>query len=277
MKLLDILQEKRSIPAKYKGDIRTLKEYIFRDWQTFNQKVVPSFKLLRGRVVKESYNSTSAKNSLMSLVDFAAKKYTAECTNRKYMWNEIFPRKERYALATQLVEFFEKYNLTPENSLILEQGSQEHEAKVSFSEIEVGVSDDKPKLVLNFNYDEETTNYITNILSKGQTLQLRESDLMIMKNLLKVNLMDVSSGQQMSYLRFEIEESSITRPDIKQLTSGAFLNRPVVLEIIGDASEQFSDTEPELDSTNQVQSPEISDTELREIVKESILKYKGRI
>ena len=89
--------------------------------------------------------------------------------------------------------------------------------------------------------------------------------------------MDVSSGQQMSYLRFEIEESSITRPDIKQLTSGAFLNRPVVLEIIGDASEQFSDTEPELDSTNQVQSPEISDTELREIVKESILKYKGRI
>ena len=277
MKLLDILQEKRSIPAKYKGDIRTLKEYIFRDWQTFNQKVVPSFKLLRGRVVKESYNSTSAKNSLMSLVDFAAKKYTAECTNRKYMWNEIFPRKERYALATQLVEFFEKYNLTPENSLILEQGSQEHEAKVSFSEIEIAATEDKPKLVINLNYDEETTNYITNILSKGQTLQLRESDFQSMNNLLKVKLIDVSSGQQMSYLRFQVEESGITRPDVKQLTSGAFLNRPVVLEIIGDAVDQQSDNTQEFNSNQQSPEPPISDSELREIVKESILKYKGRI
>ena len=111
MKLIDILNEKRGIPENNKVDISILKEYIFKDWQVYNQKLIPSFKHLRSNVLKESYSNISARNNVSNVVDFAAKKYVSEKTDRKYMWNEVFSKGNRINLTSQLVEFFEKYNL----------------------------------------------------------------------------------------------------------------------------------------------------------------------
>ena len=85
MKLLDILNERVEIPKEERINSASLKQYIFEDWQIFNQKLVPSFKYLRSKVVKESYSPRTAKNNLMNVVEFAAKKYTAENTNRKHL------------------------------------------------------------------------------------------------------------------------------------------------------------------------------------------------
>lgn len=282
MKLLDILNERKSIPEEFRGDTNILKEYLFKDWQTFNQKVVPSFRLMRNRIVKESYSSRSAKNTIMNIVEFAAKKYVAECTSRKYMWNEVFPKESRYALVNELVEFFERYNLTETYELITEQGGGPREAKITFSEIEVEVVDNQPKLVINFNYDEETTNYITNILGNGQGLKLSDNDFQLIQNMVKIGLTDVSSGQKMSYLKFNVNGTTITRIDLKHLTGGAFLNRIVNLEVI--ATEQPEQPEeptqepeqaPEEEPVQEPAEPELTDREIKEIVNESIKKFIG--
>lgn len=301
MKLLDILNEKREIPIEEKVDISVLKEFIFKDWQTFNQKMVPTFKLLRNRIVKENYNTRSAKNTVNSIVDFAAKKYVAECTTRQYLWNEIFPKNERLNLVNELIEFFERYNINENNELIVEQGASTREAKITFSEIEVEVVDNHPRLVLNFNFDEATTNYITTALANGQTLKLSDSDFQLIRGLFKIGIEDVSSGQKLSYLKFNVKGSSISRTDLKHLIGGAFLNRVVNLEVSGSEGEQQEEpqAEPEIpqeepqkeptpQATEPVRSidksrqklgprfkkqPELSDKEIKEIVNESIKKF----
>jgi len=286
MKLTDILNERKEIPAEDKIGIQTLKEYIFKDWQTFNQKVVPSFKHLRSQVMKENYSNRGAKNNIMSIVEFAAKKYIAEMTVRKYLWNEMFPKNERIELAGQLVEFFERYNLTEDAQLLSEQGDAPREAKITFGEIEVEIEDNQPRVVLNFNFDEETTNYITNVLAKNQGLKLAEGDFHLIQDSIKVSLVDVSSGHRMSYLKFGVKGSSISRVDLKHLTGGAFLNRSVTLEIIGndegapEGEEDFG-AEPEVNAEPKQSilptrpSPKVTNQEIREAVQQSIKHIMG--
>lgn len=287
MKLLDILQERRSVPEQYKIDTSVLKEYIFKDWQIFNQKVVPSFKLLRNRIVKESYNARVAKNNIMGIVEFAAKKYIAECTNRKYLWNEMFPKEDRYRIANELLEFFEKYNLDDNLGLLTEQESSTREAKITFEDIEAEVEHESALLILNFNYDEATTNFITNILSTGKGVKLGEVELAKIQALLKCNIKDLSGEQQMSYLKLKVDNTNISRTDLKRLSGGAFYNRIVTLDVIQNSNNE----EPSQENPENAQQPEtappatqpqaaeppITNAEIKEIVMESINKYRNYI
>lgn len=277
MKLIDILKERKEIPQENKVDISILKEFIFKDWQTFNQKVVPSFKTLRNRVIKENYNTRRAKNYISNIVEFAAKKYVAEHTNRKYVWNEVFSKNERLHLVNELTEFFEKYNLTETHELISEQGGITREAKITFSDIEIEIIENHPKIALNFNFDEATTNYITSIISKGQSIKISEKDLQLIASMLKVGIKDATSGNKLSYLKFFVEGRTIQRTDLKHLSGGAFLNRAVVLEVEGEAQPEQPETQENepVEEPTQQQAP-VSDEELKEIVNESIKVVLGK-
>lgn len=293
MKLLDILNEKIEIPKECKIELSSLKKYIFEDWQTFNQKLVPSFKTLRNRIIKEKYSNVTAKNNLMNVVEFAIKKYVAENTDRKYSWNHVFPKNERYELVRQLVEFFETYNLNDKLELLTEESDAQREASISFDSIELEVVNNKPIMAFNFKYDNSTTNFIINMLGRNKTLKLSDFDLQTLNGLVTFRLEDVTSGNRLSYLKFHSSNSSVSRTDLKHLNT--IHNRRVILEIIevpvSEPEIQNQPTEPNSDEVETepitpepipTQAPEIkrpqdvvSDKELKEIVNNSIKKVLG--
>ena len=127
------------------------------------------------------------------------------------------------------------------------------------------------------------------MLGKGQSVKLQENDFVMLQNLLKVSLTDASSGQKMGYLKFIVNSSMITRTDLKQLSGGAFLNKPVTLEVF--TSEQPETEQPEEPTEEPTPKeepqakptevpevePELTDKEIKEIVNESIKKFFGEI
>lgn len=288
MKLLDILNERVEIPKEERINSASLKQYIFEDWQIFNQKLVPSFKYLRSKVVKESYSPRTAKNNLMNVVEFAAKKYTAENTNRKHNWNQLFPLNERYELVSELVQFFETHNLDENYQLLTEQDGQTREASITFSQVELEVANNQAFLVLNFKYDDSTTNFVINALSRNQSLKLSDQDSQLIKGIVTFNLTDSSSGQKLSYLKYNIDSKSILRSDLKHLIS--INNRRVILEVITQETvvepAPAEQPQPEVEQPQQ-QAPEqiaepinqaaqnVSDKELKEIVNQSIKELLG--
>jgi len=231
MKLTDILNERRELPTENRIDVETLKEFIFKDWQIFNERVVPTFKHLRNKVVKEAYSGVNARNNFYNIANFAAKKYIAEKTDRKYKWNEVFLASDRARLAEVLCEYFEKYNLDEEYGLITEQEGGQKKGRASFSDIEIEIIGNKPLFILNFNFDESTQNFITTATGKGQNVSLSNEDFELMKGQLKVSLKNASDMGKLSYLKLIVIGSSISRIDLKTLVGGAFLNRLVTLEV----------------------------------------------
>ena len=289
MKLLDILNERIEVPAENKIDLSIVKEYIFKDWQVFNQKLVPSFKTLRNRVVKEYYSSNIAKNNLMNVVEFAVKKYVAENTDRQYTWNHLFTRNDRINLANQLVEFFEKHNLNDKFELLTEDAGIQREAAISFDGVEIEIVNNRPVMTINFKYDDSTTNFVINKLSKNQILKVSDFDLQTLQGLVTFRLEDAASGQRLSYLKFHSSSNNITRTDLKHLIS--ILNRRVLLEVIG-SSEPVEPEQPEQQEQPEQSAQEtpiqepvkvepsetepiVSDKELKEIVMQSIKEILG--
>ncbi len=300
MKLIDVLNERRQVPVKHKVEIGILKEYIFKDWQIFNEKLVPAFKILRNKALNENYSSIGAKNRLSNVIDFACKKYMAEHTIRKYAWNEIFSKRDRTQLVYEIVNFFERYNLNSEYGILNEQNDASIPAKITFSELELEQIEGSPvRLAINFNYDEETTNHIINVIGNGNGVTISPSDLELIQNLVKVNLENASSGQKMSYLKLYVNGSNISRTDLKRLTSGAFLNREVTLTsapVEAEPTDGDVDDYEGIDNTDNYeetpseptqapveepvgqprrQQPKISDNEIREAVYISIRNFLG--
>lgn len=282
MKLLDILNEKIEIPVEDKINLSILMEYIFKDWQVFNQKLVPSFKTLRSRVIKETYSNSIAKNNLINVVEFAVKKYVAENTDRRYTWNNLFTKNDRINLTKQLVEFFEKHNLNDKFELLTEDNGIQRDAAISFDGVEIEIVNNTPIMTINFKYDDSTTNYVINRLSKNQTLKLSEFDLQTLQGLVTFKLEDASSGQRLSYLKFHASNNNASRTDLKKLIS--ILNRRVSLEVVGSVEPEQPEqpqepivepvkTEPTTEPIGV--EPTISDKELKEIVEQSIKEILG--
>ena len=277
MKLTDIINERREIPVEEKVDIDVLKEYMFKDWQIFNEKIVPTYRHLRNKVMRESYSESLSTSNFFNVVNFGAKKYMAECTSRKYFWNEIFSKKDRYKLAEALRSFFEEHNLSEESGIIVEQEGGSKEARITFSEIEVELQGNKPVFVINMNFDAETQNFVTNAIGKGESVHLSQGDMETIKGTIKAELIDATSGKGLSYLKFIVTSSIISREDLKILMSGAFMNRLVTLEVGPDNTA----TDPE-GMDEPIESPEqdprmnnkagFDDNEINEIINESIKK-----
>lgn len=298
MKLIDILNEKREIPTESKIDLSVIKEYIFKDWQTFNQKLVPSFRILRKRCINETYTSNVGKNNLMRVVDFAVKKYVAENTDRKYNWNHVITLNERINLAKQLVEFFEKYNLSDKFELLSEDSGLTRDGSISFDTIEIEIIKNKPFIALNFKYDESTTNYLIGLIPQNKTVKLSDFDTQTIQGMVTFNLKTMGDNDRISYLKFYTFNNNISRTDLKHLIG--ILNKRVTLNVTELQSEQPPQEEQpdseEVDNVNvqnepqaiekeptpsgEIEAgdevnPEITDKELKEIVMQSIKEIIG--